>query len=98
MKQAFAIMHYFPRGTRKQYEASLAAVHPGRKRLPKGQIVHVAGPVAGGGWVIVAVHNSKKSWIAFRNKILVPTMKKGIKGGFKSLPKETSFKVHNLQK
>ena len=42
---------------RNSYEASLAAVHPGRVSLPKGQIF-----LAAGGWTIVAIHESKESW------------------------------------
>lgn len=59
-----AYAHFFPGGTKEQYEASIAAVHPNRKTLPKGQIFHAAGPSTGG-WTIVAVHDSKESWGAF---------------------------------
>jgi len=93
---AYAVVHYFPSGTKEQYEASIAAVHPSRKSLPKGQIFHAAGPSAGG-WTIVAVHDSKESWERFRDGILMPRMQKGIKGGFTTPPQETSFDVHNLQ-
>ncbi len=93
---AYAIVHYFPSGTKEQYEASIAAVHPSRKSLPKGQIFHAAGP-SSGGWTIVAVHDSKESWERFRDGILMPRMQKGIKGGFTTPPQETSFDVHNLQ-
>lgn len=93
---AYGIMHYFPGGTKEQYEASIAAVHPSRKSLPKGQIFHVAGPSAEG-WTIVAVHDSKQSWEQFRDDILMPLMQKGIKGGFSTPPQETAFDVHNLQ-
>jgi len=93
---AFAIVHHFPGGTKEQYEASVAAVHPSRKSLPKGQIFHAAGPSAGG-WTIVAVHDSKQSWERFRDGILMPRMQQGIKGGFTTPPQETAFDVHNLQ-
>jgi len=93
---AYGIVHFFPGGTKEQYEASLAAVHPGRDTLPKGQIFHAAGASAGG-WTIVAIHESKESWERFRDDILMPQFKKGIKGGFTSPPEETSFEVHNLQ-
>ena len=81
---AYAIVHFFPGGTKEQYEASIAAVHPNRKTLPKGQIFHAAGPSAGG-WTIVAVQDSKESWEHFRDGILMPQMKKGITGGFANL-------------
>ena len=45
-----------PLATKAQYEASLAAVHPG-DGLPAGQLYHAAGPSAGG-WTIVALHDS----------------------------------------
>ena len=37
---AYGIVHHFPDGTKEQYDASIAAVHPGRDSLPKGQIFH----------------------------------------------------------
>jgi hypothetical protein len=93
---AYAIVHYFPGGTKEQYEASIAAVHPSRDKLPKGQLYHAAGP-SPGGWTILAVHESKQSWEQFRDNILMPRMKQGIKGGFTTPPQETAFEVHNLQ-
>jgi hypothetical protein len=45
---AYGIVHYFPGGTKEQYEASIAAVHPSEGRLPEGQIFHAAGPSTGG--------------------------------------------------
>jgi hypothetical protein len=93
---AYCIMHFFADGTKDQYEASLAAVHPDRKTLPAGQIYHAAGPSAGG-WTIVAIHESKASWERFRDDILVPRLKQGVQGGFASPPQETAFEVYNLQ-
>lgn len=92
---AYAVMHHFPGGTKEQYEASLAAVHPGRGTLPKGQIFHAAG-ASTGGWTIVAVHDSKASWEQFRDGTLMPRMKQGIKGGFTTPPQETVFEVYKL--
>jgi len=93
---AYGVVHYFPGGTKEQYEASLTAVHPNRHKLPKGQIFHAAGASAGG-WTIVAVHDSKESWESFRDDILMPRLRQGIKGGFTMTPQETVFDVHNLQ-
>ena len=42
---AFGIVHHFPGGTKENYEASIAAVHPANG-LPDGQIFHAAGRVA----------------------------------------------------
>ena len=93
---AYGVVHHFPGGTKKQYEASIAAVHPGPDKLPDGQIFHAAGP-SEGGWTIMAVHESKESWEQFRDNILMPTMQKGIKGGFESPPQEYAMELHTLQ-
>ena len=92
---AYGIVHHFSGGTKEQYEASIAAVHPGRNSLPKGQIFHAAGASAGG-WTILAVHDSRESWERFRDDILMPTMQQGIKGGFTTPPQETVIDVINL--
>ena len=92
----YGIVHHFPGGTKEQYEASIAAVHPSRDTLPEGQLFHAAGPSAGG-WTIVAVHESQESWERFRDGILMPRMQQGISGGFAAPPQETTFEVHNLQ-
>ncbi len=93
---SYAVVHHFPGGTKEQYEASIAAVHPGKDKLPKGQVFHAAG-ASPGGWTIVAVHESRESWERFRNEILMPRMQKGIEGGFTSPPQETVFPVHLMQ-
>jgi len=93
---AYGIVHFFPGGTKEQYEASLAAVHPSRSSLPKGQVFHAAGPSAGG-WSIVAIHESKESWESFRDKILMPKMQAGVPGGFTTPPQEQAFEVYNKQ-
>ncbi|HTM44727.1 MAG TPA: hypothetical protein VL137_07210 [Polyangiaceae bacterium] len=93
---AYGIIHHFPGGTQAQYEASIAAVHPSRDRLPKGQIFHAAGPSAGG-YTIVALHESKESWESFRDNILGPKLQAGVPGGFQGAPVETLFEVQNQQ-
>lgn len=92
---AYAIVHHFPGGTKAQYDATLAAVHPGPKERPAGQIFHAAGPDAGG-WTIMAVHDTKASWEKFRDSVLMPAMKKGIAGGLAGPPRETAFEVDTL--
>lgn len=92
----YGIVHTFPGGTKEQYDASLAAVHPSDGSLPDGQIFHAAGPSADG-WTIVAVHESQESWERFRDEILMPNMSAGIDGGFPAPPQETAFAVANLQ-
>jgi hypothetical protein len=93
---AFGIVHHFPGGTQEQYEASIAAVHPGPDELPDGQIFHAAG-ASDGGWTIIAVHESKESWESFRDNILMPRMQAGIEGGFASPPRETEIDLHSVQ-
>ena len=93
---AYGIVHHFPGGTKEQYEASIAAVHPSDGSLPEGQIFHAAGP-SEGGWTIVAVHESQESWERFRDEELMPKMGAGIEGGFSTPPEETAFAVHNQQ-
>jgi hypothetical protein len=92
---AYGVVHHFPGGTKEQYEASIAAVHPSRDSLPEGQIYHAAGP-SDGGWTIIAVHDSRESWEKFRDGTLMPRMQQGIEGGFTSPPQETGVEVHNL--
>ena len=93
---AYGVVHHFPGGTKEQYEASIAAVHPSDGALPEGQIFHAAGPSADG-WTIVAVHESQESWERFRDDTLMPAMSAGIDGGFPTPPQETVFPVHNQQ-
>ena len=92
---AYAVVHQFKGGTKEQYEASIAAVHPADGSLPAGQIFHAAGPSAEG-WTIMAVHDSQASWEAFRDSILMPHMEQGIEGGFAAPPEEVAFEVANL--
>jgi hypothetical protein len=92
---AFAIVHFFPGGTKENYEASIAALHPGAGLLPEGQTFHAAGP-SEGGWTIMAVHESKASWDKFRDDILMPRMQAGIEGGFPKPPEQTEIDVYAL--
>jgi len=89
---AYAIVHTFAGGTKEQYEAAVAGVHPADGSLPDGQSFHIAGPSAGG-WTIVAVHESQESWERFRDDVLMPRFEQGIPGGFTSPPAETAFPV-----
>jgi hypothetical protein len=93
---AYGIVHHFAGGTKEQYEATLAAVHPDRDSLPEGQTFHAAGASAGG-WTVVAIHDSKESWNRFRDGILMPRLQQGIKGGFTTPPEETTFEVHRMR-
>jgi hypothetical protein len=89
----YAVVHRFAGGTKEQYEASIAAVHPADGSLPVGQLYHAAGP-SDDGWTIVAVHDSQQSWETFRDTVLGPRMAAGIAGGFEGPPQETAFEVY----
>jgi hypothetical protein len=91
----YGVVHFFPGGTQDQYDASIAAVHPGPDKLPDGQVFHAAG-ASEGGWTIMAVHESRESWELFRDGTLLPRMQQGIEGGFASPPVETVVDVYKL--
>lgn len=94
----YGITHYFPGGTKESYDAVMAAMNTTRGRvIPEGQIFHAAGP-APGGWMIVAIHDSKQSWDRFWADVALPAFKQGIPGGFTSAPTETTFDVQSLHR
>ncbi|MDT7565717.1 MAG: hypothetical protein QOG76_4341, partial [Pseudonocardiales bacterium] len=45
---------------------------------------------------IVAVHDSRESWEAFRDGTLLPRLGQGIEGGFAEPPTETGFNAYNV--
>lgn len=87
---AYVISHFFPDGTREQYESVMTALNGRLGVIPKGQILHVAGPVPGG-FQVIAVHESKASWDAFMAECFVPRMNQGIAGGFTAPPHALEF-------
>jgi hypothetical protein len=90
---AYGIVHFFPGGTKEQYDASMAAVHPGEGQLPDGQLFHAAGATPGG-WTIIAIHDSQQSWERFRDEAARPRVRQGIESGLPTPPQETTFEVH----
>ena len=94
---AFGIVHHFPGGTKDNYQASIAAVHPGPGGCPTGRSSTPPAPSAGG-WTIMAVHESKQSWERFRDDILIPRMQAGIDGGFPGPPQETEIDIDTLMR
>jgi hypothetical protein len=92
---SYGIIHHFPGGTKQNYEASIAAVHPGPGQLPEGQVFHAAGP-SDGGWTVIAVHESQASWEKFRDEILMPRMQAGIEGGFPTPPEEQTVDLDTV--
>ncbi|MFJ6416201.1 hypothetical protein [Paeniglutamicibacter sp. NPDC091659] len=91
----YGVVHFFPGGTKEQYDVSVAAVHPADGSLPEGQIFH-AGGASAGGWTIMAVHDSKESWEKFRDDTLLPRLKEGIEGGFTTPPEETTIDLYKV--
>jgi hypothetical protein len=93
----YGIVHRFAGGTKEQYEASLAQVHPdGGRSLPEGQTVHVAG-ATDDGWIVIAVHESQESWERFRDQTLLPGLQQVGDAGFAGAPEETTFEVYKVQ-
>jgi hypothetical protein len=92
---SYLISHFYQGGTAAQYKAVLAAVHP-PNGLPKGQVYHAAGPTDGG-WLIVAVWDSKGAFDGFLKETLLPALPK-VKGGFAGPPQERAAEVANLLK
>jgi len=90
---AFLITHFYEGGTAEQYEAVVDAVHP-PGGLPAGQVYHAAGPTDGG-WLVVAVWDSKGSFDRFLSETLIPALQK-VKAGFAGPPQERSMEVANL--
>jgi hypothetical protein len=91
-QMAYGISHFFPGGSKSQYEAIMAALNGKLGGIPKGQIFHAAEP-APGGWQIVGIQESKESWDRFVKEHLIPAVSKGIPGGFTSPPTETTWDV-----
>ncbi|MBZ0268461.1 hypothetical protein K8I85_09930 [bacterium] len=89
---AYGVVHFFPGGTKAQYEAAVGAAHPGKNALPKGQQFHFAGPTDGG-WVVIATFDKKASWETFRDGILIPSLQKGVAGAFAGPPEERTFEI-----
>jgi heme-degrading monooxygenase HmoA len=92
----FGIVNRFPGGTKDQYEAALASVHPSDGSLPEGQTYHAAG-ATDDGWIVVALWDSRESWERFRAEKLMPGLQALGDAGFPSPPQETSFDIHREQ-
>lgn len=88
----YGITHFFPGGTKEQYEKTLTLVHPdGGTSLPAGQTYHAAGPT-GDGWLVVAMWDSKDVFESFRDGTLGPALHDA-DGVLPGPPVETSFEV-----
>jgi hypothetical protein len=92
----FGIVNRFAGGTKDQYEAALARVHPSDGSLPEGQTYHAAG-ATDDGWIVVALWDSPESWERFREEKLMPGLQALGDAGFPSPPQETTFEIHKEQ-
>lgn len=90
---AYMLTHFYEGGTEAQYEKTRDAVHP-EGGLPPGQVYHAAGPTEGG-WLVVAVWDSKDSSDRFVQDTLMPTLP-GLEGGLAGPPQERSAEVQTL--
>ena len=89
---AYAILNRFKGGTKEQYEAAIARIHP-PGGLPAGQTYHVAGETDDG-WVVVAVWDSEESWTSFRDETLMPGLQELGDEGPPGPPEEIAWEVH----
>jgi len=89
----FGIVHRFPGGTKEQYDASVAEVHPA-EGLPEGQTYHAAGATDDGDWIVVALWDSRDSWDRFNNETLMPGFAKLGDRGLPGPPQQTTFEIH----
>jgi hypothetical protein len=92
----FGIINRFPGGTEDQYQAAIARVHPSDGSLPEGQTYHVAGP-SEDGWIVIALWDSRESWLRFRDETLLPGLQALGDATFPSPPQETTFEIHREQ-
>jgi hypothetical protein len=88
---AIAIVHTYAGGTKDQYDATVAAVHP-PGGLPAGQTHHFAGP-SEDGWQVVAVWDSQESLDAFMGETLMPALEELGEAGFPAPPEQVIFEV-----
>src|SRR5260221_13277832 len=79
-EMAYVIVNDFEGGTREQYDATTAVVHPAGG-LPPDQTHHYAGPKTNG-WVVVAVWETKANWRKCRDETLFTAFQ----GGRSALP------------
>ena len=89
---AYLMTHFWPGGTEDQYHAMLSVVHP--DGLPAGQVYHAAGPTEGG-FLIVAVWDSKESADRFVRDTLMASMP--VEGGFEGRPEERVAEAVNVK-
>jgi len=92
---SYGIVNYFKGGTKAQYDATTAVVHPsGKGSLPAGQTHRIAGQT-GDGFVVCAVFESKAAWEKFRDGTLFPAFGDLGDKGLPGPPDSWEFEVHD---
>ena len=89
----FGIVHIFPGGTKEQYDASVAQVHPSDGSLPEGQTYHAAG-ATDEGFMVIALWDSQQSGERCRDEKLTPGFEKLGDQGLPGPPKQKTFEIH----
>jgi hypothetical protein len=85
---AYLLTHFWPGGTEEQYRTLLSAAGEPPERF------HAAGPTDGG-FMVVAVYDSKESSEAFVHDTLMPLMP--LEGGLVGPPEERTCEIVNLK-
>ena len=90
---AIAVVIETPGGTKEQYEQVIRELGISGSQLAPGQVVHFAGPVAGG-WQVVNVYETQEAADKWNEKVMAARQKAGMPA---PLP-PTIFPVHRLAK
>jgi hypothetical protein len=90
---AVASVIEIPGGTKEQYEQTIGELGISGAQLAPGQLVHVAGPIAGG-WQVVNVYESQEAADTWNEKVMAARKKAGMP---EPLPPKI-FPVHRLAK
>lgn len=92
----FGIVHEYPGGTKDQYEAGIARVHPSDGSLPEGETYHAAGATEDG-WIVITLWDSRESFERFREDTLMPGIQALGDAGLPLPPQATAFEIHKEQ-
>ncbi len=90
---AYLITHFYEGGTESQYRAVVGVAHP-PQGLPAGQTFHAAGPTEGG-WLVVALWDSKEACDTFVDQTLLPALQTA-EGTLAGPPQERASEVVNV--
>ena len=90
---AIAVVIEVPGGTKEQYEQTIGELGISGSQLARGQLVHIAGPIAGG-WQVVNVYESQEAADTWNEKVMAARKKAGMP---EPLPPKI-FPVHRLAK